>query len=223
MPVISQLEKHVPLILLLLALFPAAVLGESRDISNYLLEAAEERRLAATAAPPAVSTGASYYRLTEEGFVMSEAGTNGWHCFVERAFWETDDDGEYDARIRAPHCINDAGARSRMQEVFLEAELAIAGLSRAEASAELDAAHGDGRLHPPDGFAMTYMMSPEQWLGEQAGHWHPHLMFWVPYLENADVGHNEPFGRLPFVDSSSGTRSAVLIVAVPPHEGAAPD
>ncbi len=60
------------------------------------------------------------------------------------------------------------------------------------------------------------MMSPEQWLGEGAGHWHPHLMFRVPYLENADVGGNPPMGVLPFVGSDSGSRASVLIVAVPP-------
>lgn len=211
--------------LLLLALLPAVAFGESRDISAYLLEPAEERRLAATAAPPSVAGDASYYHLTPEGFILTETGSNGWHCFVERAFWVASSagPGEYDPRIRAPHCINEAGARSRMQEVFLEAELAVAGLSRAEARVEVDAAHRDGRLKPPDGLAMTYMMSPEQWLGEQAGHWHPHLMFWVPYLKNAEVGHNAPFGQLPFIDSSSGTRSSVLIVAVPPYDAAKGD
>ncbi len=63
---------------------------------------------------------------------------------------------------------------------------------------------------------MTYMMSPEQWLGEGAGHWQPHLMFRVPYLENADVGGNPPMGVLPFIGSDSGSRASVLIVAVPP-------
>ena len=210
---------------LILALLPAVAMSEARDIGDYLMEQDEEMRLAATAAPPSVSADANFYRLTGKGFVLEREGTNGWHCFVERAFWATRSDpaGGYDTRIRAPHCINDAGARSRMQEIFLEARLAIEGLSRDEARAELDSAFGDGRLKPPEGLAMTYMMSPEQWLGERAGHWHPHLMFWVPYLENADTGHNAPFGQLPFVDSSSGTRSAVLVVAVPPYETPAAD
>ena len=206
-------------ITILLALIPLTAMADGRDLGPWLLEPAEERRLAATAAPPAVSRDASYYRLTPDGFIRVEDGTNEWHCFVERAFWQraSDDPDRFDARVRAPHCINDAGARSRMQEIFLEAKLAIAGLTREQATAEIDAAYREGRLKPPVGLAMTYMMSPEQWIGEGAGHWHPHLMFWVPYLDNDATGGNPPFGQLPFVDSSSGTRSAVLIVAVPPY------
>jgi len=206
---------------LLLVLLSAPVLAAgSRDIGAYLMDADEERRLAASAAPRSVSRDASYYRLEEDGYVAVEAGSNDWHCFVERAFWvpASNDAHEFDPRIRAPHCINEAGARSRMQELFLEAELAIAGKTRDQARAEIDAAFRDGRLKPPAGFAMSYMMSPEQWLGEEAGHWHPHLMFWVPYLGNGETGGNPPFGRLPFIDGSSGTRSSVLIVAVPPYE-----
>ena len=206
----------------LLLISAVAATASARDMTPYLMEPAEEHRLASTAAPAAVTRDASYYRLTTEGYIMTSEGANGWHCFVERAFWtpSTSDAGKLDARIRAPHCINEAGATSRMQELFMEARLAIAGLSREEAAAELDAAFSDGRLRPPEGFAMTYMMSPEQWLGEQAGHWHPHLMFWVPYLSNQEVGGNAPFGTLPFIDSSAGTRSAVLIVAVPPYSSA---
>jgi hypothetical protein len=211
------------MLLLVFVSMPVLAAGP-RDISAYLMDPDDERRLAATAAPPSVSRAASYYRLTADGFVRVETGSNGWHCFVERAFWVPTrrDAAEFDPRIRAPHCINEAGARSRMREVFLEAELAIAGKTRAEARADVDAAFRDGRLRPPDGFAMTYMMSPEQWLGEDAGHWHPHLMFWVPYLSNAETGGNPPLGRLPFVDGSSGMRSSVLIVAVPPYEAEAP-
>jgi len=207
--------RRMAIFLLLLAAAPVA----ARDLSGYMMEEAEELRMAATAAPGAVTGGASYYVLTDEGFVLRIQGDNGWHCFVERAFFVRAANGDaYDPRVRAPHCINEEGAATRMQEVFLRARLALDGLDQDAVDAEVNKAFQSGALRPPAGFAMTYMMSPEQWLGEGAGHWHPHLMFWVPYLENAHVGGNPPMGALPFIGSESGSRSAVLIVAVPPLE-----
>jgi hypothetical protein len=203
---------------ILLLLIAAAPLS-ARDLSGYMMMPSEELRLAATAAPAAVTEKASYYVLTPDGFELEIKGANGWHCFVERAFFvRTAGGDEYDPDVRAPHCINEEGAATRMQEVFMRARLALEGLERETVDAEINKAFQSGTLRPPSGFAMTYMMSAEQWLGEGAGHWHPHLMFWVPYLENADVGGNAPMGVLPFIGGESGSRSAVLIVAVPPLE-----
>ena len=205
--------QRLPILLLLLA----AATTSARDFSGYMMQHTEELRLAATAAPVAVTEDATYYVLTDAGFELRIRGVNGWHCFVERAFFvRASDNDAYDPRIRAPHCINQEGAATRMQEVFMRARLAIDGLDREAVDAAVNAAYHSGELRPPTGLAMTYMMSPEQWLGEDAGHWHPHLMFWVPYLENDDVGGNRPLGVLPFIGGESGSRSSVLIVAVPP-------
>ena len=202
------------LIILLLVLVAPAGAG---DLGDYMMEKAEELRLAATAGPVGVTAAASYYVLTANGFERETEGSNGWHCFVERAFFVPSSSGSgYDTSIRAPHCINAEGAATRMQEVFMRARLALEGLDQEAVNAAVNAAFQSGDLRPPAGFAMTYMMSPEQWLGDDAGHWHPHLMLWVPYLDNEDVGGNPPMGVLPFIGSDSGSRSAVLIVAVPP-------
>jgi hypothetical protein len=39
--------------------------------------------------------------------------------------------------------------------------------------------------------AMGYMMSKQQWLND-GGHWHPHLMFFVPSTEPASWGEGSP-------------------------------
>ena len=198
-------------LLLVFAWAPA----ESRDFSGYRMDTTEELRLAATAAPESVTDNASYYVLGNEGFETAVAGSNGWHCFVQRAFFSrSEQSGDYETRIRAPHCINTEGASTRMQEIFMRTRLALEGKSSEQVDASIDAAYASGELRPPTGFAMTYMMSTEQWLGERIGAWLPHLMFWVPYLENDDVGGNPPLGELPFIASDSGTRAAVLIVPV---------
>ena len=206
---------RMTVILLLLAASP----GTARDFSSYMMPKSEELKLAATAAPSTVTRNASYYVLTDRGFQLEVRGDNGWHCFVERAFFLRTSNGEdYDTSVRAPHCINTEGAATRMQDVFLQARLALEGLDQQAIQAAVNAAYESGSLRPPTGLAMTYMMSPQQWLGESAGHWYPHLMFWIPYLENSEVGGNAPMGVLPFIGSDSGSRSAVLIVAVAPLE-----
>lgn len=205
--------RQVTAILLSLGLCAAA---GAFEVDGYLMEPAEERRLAATAGPASVTDGATYYRLTPTGFQLDAQGSNGWHCFVERAFFVLDADGERDASVRAPHCINAVGARSRMQEIFLRTRLALTGASREQVDAEVNAAFASGELQPPDGFALTYMMSAEQHLGTGVGAWKPHLMIWVPYLTNAEVGSNPSMGELPFIATDSGTRGAVLVVPVAP-------
>lgn len=202
--------------LLHLALATSAV--HARDFSAYMIDTQEELRLARTAAPSNVTDHASFYVLRDDGFALQKSGDNGWHCFVQRSFFfpREDQPDQFDTRVRAPHCINNDGAATRMQEIFLRTRLALSGEDADSVDAKVDAAYADGTLRPPYGFAMTYMMSAEQWLGDKFGAWKPHLMFWVPYLENGDTGGNEAMGDLPFIASDSGTRSAVLIVPVAP-------
>jgi hypothetical protein len=57
------------------------------------------------------------------------------------------------------------------------------------------------------------MWSADQVLGP-AGHWHPHLMVYLPYYENSMLGNNEVPGMLPFVSDDAGTPFAVGIIAV---------
>ena len=207
------MKLRVAVLLMLMACHPV----EARDFGAYMIETAEELRLAATAAPESVTSKATFHVLADAGFEVEIAGENGWHCFVQRAFFSrSGTSSEYDTRIRAPHCINAEGAATRMREIFLRTRLALAGQSSDEIDAIVDSAYASGDLRPPTGFAMTYMMSTEQWLGESVGAWLPHLMFWVPYLENDATGSNPPLGELPFIATDSGTRSAVLIVPVKP-------
>lgn len=188
-----------------------------RDISGYLMDRNEELRLAATAGPKSITEGASYYVLGESGFVRATEGNNGWHCYVERAwFTPPADDGEgFDDRVRAPHCINDEGSRTRLQESFRSTELAIQGLSRDEVKAQIDAEYAAGKLRLPQTLAMTYMMSKHQWLGTGAQNWKPHMMLWIPYLTNDEIGENAFMSGHPIITGEPGSRGTVLVIPVP--------
>ena len=39
---------------------------------------------------------------------------------------------------------------------------------------------------------MCYMMSKQGYLNDRVGHWHPHLMFFVPLKDSATWGANLP-------------------------------
>ncbi len=69
------------------------------------------------------------------------------------------------------------------------------------------------QMRPRTEVSFAYMWSADQVLGP-AGHWHPHLMVYLPYYENSMLGNNEVAGMLPFVSDDAGTPFAVGIIAM---------
>ncbi len=201
--------------------FAGSVEAESVDMSAYLMDEKEELNIASTAGPDAITDGATYYVLRQDGFEKAVDGSNGFHCFVERS-WTGPRRGTeraFDPEVRAPHCINDEGSRTTMQEIFMVSRLAMSGHSNEEIQREVDTAHADGRLRLPERLSLTYMMSKHQYLAEGIGAWHPHVMIWIPYLTEADVG-DIPFGtKNAVLGFPPGTRRTVLIIPVPEFIG----
>ena len=191
------------------------------DMSEYLMDEADELAIAATAGPNSITENATYYVLRESGFERVVDGTNGFHCFVERSWTgpRRGTDRAFDPKVRAPHCINDEGSETTMQEIFMVSHMAMAGHGNEEITREIDAAHADGRLRLPERLSLTYMMSKHQYLAEGIEAWHPHVMIWIPYLTEADVG-NIPFGtKNAVLGFPPGTRRTVLIIPVPEFIG----
>jgi hypothetical protein len=61
--------------------------------------------------------------------------------------------------------------------------------------------------------AMCYMMSKQQYLNDRAGHWHPHLMFFVPFTEPKAWGADLP-GSPILADTEVPNRMTVFMVPV---------
>src|SRR5207253_9587334 len=77
---------------------------------------------------------------------------------------------------------------------------------------ELGKSHGD--LPRRDGVSFAYMWSAHQHLGPGIDAWHPHMMVFAPYYDNAMVGGN-PFGSvLPQLSDDAGTSFAVVVIPV---------
>jgi hypothetical protein len=163
-------------------------------IEQYLMADKDaEIALARTAAPPSVSGQAEILVLGRDGYTTAVKGTNGFTCLVERGFAaSTDDSVFWNPKNRSPICINAAAVRTHLPGTQLKAKLALAGKSKAEIAQALRSALDNKEIPTPEPGAMAYMMSKQQYLNDDAVHWHPHLMFFVSGDAAATWGANLP-------------------------------
>ncbi len=83
-------------------------------LDQYLMpDANSEIALARTAAPASISDAAEVMVLGPKGYNIAVKGTNGFLCIVERGWGAaTDDPNFWNPKVRAPHCFNQAAART---------------------------------------------------------------------------------------------------------------
>jgi hypothetical protein len=186
----------------------AAPLGE------YLMAKDAEVALARSAAPASISGGAEVLVLGKGGYETAATGGNGFVCLVERSFAAAVDFPEFwNARIRGPVCVNPEAARTYLEVVRMEARLAMAGKSREEIAAALKEAWAKKALREPGAGAMSYMMSKEQYLGDEGHAWHPHLMWFAAGDAAKSWGANEA-GSPVMAAPDLGDGFTILLVAV---------
>lgn len=140
-----------------------------------------EIALARSAAPKAISGKATILVLGPHGYVTAVKGGNGFVCLVDRSWTAQFDFPEFwNPKLRGPMCLNPPAARSILPITFKRTELALAGKSKEQIMAGMKAALAAKQLPPLEPGAMCYMMSKQGYLNDDAGHWMPHLMFYVP-------------------------------------------
>ena len=190
-----------------LLLIPAAAAAQSLE-APPTFSTAEEIALARSAAPEAVSADATIWVLSDGEFEIAVNGTNTNHCFVQRS-----------VRLSLePICYDAEGAATILQWEFEFFALRTAGLSSEDLELKLAEAVGTGKLPIPKRPALSYMMSSAQRLydpesGRSVGNWMPHLMLYMPYLTNEEIGLSTMLPTLQV--ARSGTPLAHLIVVVP--------
>jgi len=162
-------------------------------LSQYLMPRDAEISLARSAAPKSVSDDAEILVLTESGFQTAVKGTNGFVCMVARS-WSADyDDPDFwDPRLHAPICYNARAVRSQVSATIKRTQAAMAGGSRAQVQAAIDAAIKSGELHTAEAGSMAYMLSKEAYLSNRVRHWRPHLMFFTPETDPKSWGAGLP-------------------------------
>ena len=218
------MRNWTPLYLLFfLSMWVATARGQAPTYppaEQYLMPQGEEISLAKTAAPANISDRATIKVLTRSGFEVAQQGDNGSVCLVMRGFSApTFSPAQfrnlvYDTTVRAPICFTPPAARTAMPYYELRSKLALQGKSPDEIAEAVAVAYAKGELPKRNEVTLAYMWSAKQNLAPGIGHWHPHVMVFAPYYDNAMVGGN-PFGSLlPQLTDDAGTPFAVVVIPV---------
>lgn len=186
---------------------PAAGSPESRDA---------EISLALSACPPAVAKDAGVYVLGQTGYVRVRPSRNGFTALVQHTL----------PQAQEPRCMDAEGTQTWLPRILKVAELRAEGKSREEIQQAIAAALAKGVLQPPTRLGIDYMLSTQNRVPNAKGEvtpFPPHVMFYAPYLMNADIGvdnaklgaDGNPMG--PAFVAGEGTAYALIIVPVGTH------
>jgi hypothetical protein len=149
----------------------------------------EEIALSRSAAPTSISGDASVLTLGDHGYETAIKGRNGFVCLVQRSWAAGFDDAEFwNPKLRAPICFNRAAARTILPAYLERTEWAIAGVSKTDMINRTSAEIAANLIATPEPGAVAFMMSKQGYLGDLAGHWHPHLMLFFAHADVADWG-----------------------------------
>ncbi len=183
-------------------------------IGQYRMATADEIALAKSAAPAPVAEHAEVLVLGEHGYETAVKGTNGFVCWVGRAWDMGFDNPEFwNPKIRAPECDNAVMARSVDPHFLTRTTWVLAGVSKAGMQQREAAAWASGKYQAPEPGAMSYMLAKGGYITDAAGHWHPHVMFLTSRSDDAAWGANLP-GSPVAADSINIEKTSIFMVIV---------
>ena len=162
-------------------------------IDQYLIaDQNAEIALARSAAPASISGDATIVVLKQRGYETAVKGKNGFVCIVERSWMSPFDWPEFwNPKMRGPICFNPPAVRSILPLTIKRTESVLAGLSKAQIVDGIKA-FATKELPALEPGAMCYMMSRQGYLNDSAGHWLPHLMFYIPLTDPKVWGADLP-------------------------------
>ena len=197
---------------------PAAAAQSAQAVTSRQMPALMDRQkeiaLALSACPPSVADTAAVYVLESSGYVKVRDSQNGFTAIVQHALPISQD----------PQCMDAEGTRTFLPRYLKIAELRAQGKSPEEIKRFVADAFAKGIFQPPTRPGIDYMLSTENVVvvNEDKGivaHFPPHVMFYGPYMTNAELGSDGNPGGPAFV-AGEGTPHALIIVPVATHTGA---
>ena len=185
-------------------------------LDQYMMDRAAEIALAKSAAPPSIADKATVLVLTRHGYETAVKGSNGFVCAVERGWMSQYDFPQFwNPHMRGPLCFNPPAVRSILPYTIKRTELVLAGRSKPEMIAAIKDAITSHALPPLESGAMTYMMSKQGYLNDEAHNWVPHLMFYFPRAEGSTWGADLP-GAPPMLNPQfQDSPEALSVIMVP--------
>ena len=166
-------------------------------LEQYLIADRDtEIALARSGGPESISRDAEVLVFGRHGYETASKVTNGFVCFVQRSWASAPDAPEFwNPKLRAPICLNPPAVRSFLPLIIKKTEWVLAGRSKAQIASDLRAAFDKKELPTLEPGAMSYMLSKQGYLSDEdshGGHWHPHVMFFVPFTEAKAWGADLP-------------------------------
>jgi hypothetical protein len=184
-------------------------------LDQYLMERNAEIALAQSAAPESISRDAEVMVLGRHGYETALKGKNGFVCMVQRSWAAGIDDPDFwNPKLRSPICFNAPAARSFLPLIIKRTELILAGRSKDQMFAAIEAAIDKKKLPTQESGAMCYMMSKQGYLSDRDGRWHPHLMFFVPLTEPEVWGAGLPGSPVVAAFTDTPERLTVFLIPV---------
>jgi hypothetical protein len=171
------------------------------------MEQQREISLALSACPAAIATGASVYVLDVSGYIKVRDGQNGFTAIVQHSLLANQE----------PQCIDAEGTRTVLPRILKVAQLRAQGKSPDEIRRVVADAYARGTFRAPTRPGIVYMLSTENEVPNDRGeivHFPPHIMFYAPYLMNADIGSRGQDGGDPAFVAAEGGPQALIIVPI---------
>jgi hypothetical protein len=184
----------------------AAASPETHDHSQHggkviRLERDLEVRLALNALPKDLRDAATVFALEDQGYVKVRQGKNPFTCIVSRR------GGNF-----YPVCFDEEGTRTILKAFIDDAVFRLKGLSDEEIDRQIADGFAQGRYQPAARPGIAYMLSPATYMlnGGKLVRTPAHVMFYAPFLTNADIGGI--MGKTAFVDRP-GPHGMIIVVA----------
>ena len=178
-----------------------------------------ETQFALSALPRAMRDNGTVYLLDSvKGYQLSQQGTSGLTCLVQRTVWEMAD---FRNDIYIPLCYDAEGTKTYLKVIMDAATLRIQGMSPVALKAEIENRCRNKTYEPPAKAGLSYMVAPvfrTIGLPDLKVHTNPmpHLMFYAPNITNQDIGAvpnlSVPSSLLyPFIDKQGIAEQSYVI------------
>ena len=197
--------------LIAVSLSAAAQSTQAAGSQPPLMDRQKEIALALSACPPSMATKAAVYVLDKSGYTKVRDSQNGFTAIVQHS----------QPTSREPQCMDAEGTRTFLPRMLKVAELRAQGQSPEEINRFVADAFAKGVFRAPSRPGVNYMLSTENLVRDDKGivaAFPPHVMFYGPYLTNADIGSDGNPGGPAFV-AGEGSPHALIIVPVGVHTG----
>lgn len=212
---IRLLRVALQMVLAVAAVAQSAPAGSRQQPA--LIDREKEIALALSACPKSVASKAAVYVLEKSGYVKIRDSQNGFTAIVQHSL----------PTSQEPQCMDAEGTRTFLPRILKVAELRAGGKSPEEIKRFVADAFAKGSFQAPTRPGVDYMLSTENVVAIDDAKgiiapFPPHVMFYGPYMTNADLGSDgNPSG--PAFVAGEGSPHALIIVPLGTHAGHAED